>query len=888
MKNIGKENPNKNPNFPKSKKEDKTLENKDSENMKPQEVKPDNTKKPKPNLETASFSKKKDINTNKEIERMFNEAVHEAFDSSKNEKEHEQTRQQIRQKDQQLQQHQSEQRKDHQLEQQDHHDQQHNQQEEKSTERVQNSFPSPNIHTDSGLILSENEIDTIDDAPDTSQQENANTIDVQSNETAKSLSVETSNDKNPTKSETTKSTFIDGNSDSMKKDKNRYLNEFDDHDLEKVAGEILKMNDSNAVLKALTSVKHVDDIDTYPDTLTNHKSSNPGTKNKTQSMNSQKESDGSKLTDENDVTNSQGNVENNTAQSNSINDTANPTNEITENFLGSHNDTSDHKGTNNVLNDKASSTGKALSTTDEDTPNQGYDRTTNEEDSTNDPNDSNIQLHTVDNEENKQPEENSQVGYAADQTEDENSGEGEDGPKNNTNTYFDDLFGSGSGEVENKNSTKNGVKTNHLGDIDWGNLHALNALVEILAEHEKNQSYKANYSGHSNRSNNGNVLAGNSFDNARNLSNDNNTSERYGINKVSTETNHDKQVNSSKLPDINNDGDSKFRETTSNSTKTELKPGNGELLAGYVHGNHIDNSKLPGTTKHDSSKHEVKTGRGSNNTKLLSKNNATNSNNTKEEENDNSGEVDLSVKQLFNTGLKMLKNYAVEEKRFNVSGTFENRKHNYTKPSIPSIEPSVTEVTDDAPIKATSKPSERPIADRLATKNTSNGFQKMDTESSLTRNSSQSKLHHKPATSLFEVLKEVVSTFTKLSSAINTTESNNTNDVTKTESNNTNNDNSGSIQQNVHTTPIESKQEPAKITTQENDLVDNGKNLGPWTAWTECSQSCGLGFKSRMRQCMSEKKPCEGLLKQNQSCHLANCLGKEKLCLSSISIDQIG
>merc|ERR1719210_110505 len=47
------------------------------------------------------------------------------------------------------------------------------------------------------------------------------------------------------------------------------------------------------------------------------------------------------------------------------------------------------------------------------------------------------------------------------------------------------------------------------------------------------------------------------------------------------------------------------------------------------------------------------------------------------------------------------------------------------------------------------------------------------------------------------------------------------------------------------------------------------KNRGKsqnWTTWSECSTTCGVGFKIRTRACLGERHHCEGKASQYETC----------------------
>ncbi|KAK6042212.1 thrombospondin type 1 domain protein, partial [Cooperia oncophora] len=53
-----------------------------------------------------------------------------------------------------------------------------------------------------------------------------------------------------------------------------------------------------------------------------------------------------------------------------------------------------------------------------------------------------------------------------------------------------------------------------------------------------------------------------------------------------------------------------------------------------------------------------------------------------------------------------------------------------------------------------------------------------------------------------------------------------------------------------------------------------------WSAWSDCSATCGEAVQKRQRYCENAKpypdKGCEGNLYETRSCSLAECTGKDK------------
>ena len=54
-------------------------------------------------------------------------------------------------------------------------------------------------------------------------------------------------------------------------------------------------------------------------------------------------------------------------------------------------------------------------------------------------------------------------------------------------------------------------------------------------------------------------------------------------------------------------------------------------------------------------------------------------------------------------------------------------------------------------------------------------------------------------------------------------------------------------------------------------LLNNGKGekpceMSPWSAWGDCSVSCGVGVQKSVRNIMSEDKNCNGLTTRSRSC----------------------
>lgn len=67
-------------------------------------------------------------------------------------------------------------------------------------------------------------------------------------------------------------------------------------------------------------------------------------------------------------------------------------------------------------------------------------------------------------------------------------------------------------------------------------------------------------------------------------------------------------------------------------------------------------------------------------------------------------------------------------------------------------------------------------------------------------------------------------------------------------------------------------------------LVDG--NWSPWQPWGECSVSCGVGERTRLRSCnnpapSNKGRPCPGDSTQLSRCNIQPCPGKKKTCLLS-------
>ncbi|KAK3754961.1 hypothetical protein QZH41_005802 [Actinostola sp. cb2023] len=325
---------------------------------------------------------------------MFNEVVHKAFDTSK----HKQL------------------------------------QSTKKTSTDQKTFTPIQIHTDSGLILSQNEVDTIDDSPDASLQENESVTQNPTVESHKENKQSSSND-SLSDERMSKGKFhsIDGNYESVKKaeEKEKKMNESEDYDLARVAGEILKRNDSDAVLKALMAEKNTDTMDSYPDTESNDQITPPKQAPSTNHSH-------------HDNAGNQGNV------------VTLGNEEKTEAFHSSnHAHTSDEKSVTSAR-EKESERKKEKEIEDEKNTASVLDDSSGS--------------GNADGEKNEAKE--TQPSAKKD--------EADEDVELNDNGKCNDQH----------DSTTSSTGCSQDPNIDWGNLHALNALVEILAEHEKNESSK--------------------------------------------------------------------------------------------------------------------------------------------------------------------------------------------------------------------------------------------------------------------------------------------------------------------------------------------------------------------------------------------------------------
>ncbi|CAG14516.1 unnamed protein product, partial [Tetraodon nigroviridis] len=47
--------------------------------------------------------------------------------------------------------------------------------------------------------------------------------------------------------------------------------------------------------------------------------------------------------------------------------------------------------------------------------------------------------------------------------------------------------------------------------------------------------------------------------------------------------------------------------------------------------------------------------------------------------------------------------------------------------------------------------------------------------------------------------------------------------------------------------------------------------LSPWSAWSECSVTCGLGIRTRQRMLKSDPAECPEELEQSEKCMLPEC-----------------
>lgn len=65
-------------------------------------------------------------------------------------------------------------------------------------------------------------------------------------------------------------------------------------------------------------------------------------------------------------------------------------------------------------------------------------------------------------------------------------------------------------------------------------------------------------------------------------------------------------------------------------------------------------------------------------------------------------------------------------------------------------------------------------------------------------------------------------------------------------------------------------------------ISQNTGRLGDWSAWTECSESCGGGRKARVRKCLNvdnaDYVDCIGDMKQIEECNTYLCPGNS-VCL---------
>lgn len=782
---------------------------------------------------TLIDAQKNQSTENREIEDMFNAAVHEAFI--------------ISQPKQELQE----------------------QSGRESPGGVQKSFSSPNIHTDSGLLLSENEVDTIDDAPDTSEEDTNNLINNQTNQSV------TQPD---TDGEPQSALELGSGNYSVDKDvEDKEINKTVDDALVKVAGEILKMKDSDAVLKALSDIKNPDMLENDSAISPNdHVSPNQNDSNDTIAKNHQNDSNDtiakSHNQDNNDIASGandnqvNSNMQDNNAFSVASDHGRNTLIHKTPSETPFENNDDTGEQSDKIKNNKADEqmsfslninadlkgSNKKSSSEQSSSMSEDNDDKAAEKPSSSDENDSEgsgSQIQLLDNEVKAEPDDNNN-GNDDSQKENENvyqsinilSDKGNEVNMENTkSSAFENSLGSGSEYNDIEENPRN--ESTH-GYYDTVNLHALNALVEILAENENNASVKKNET----RKNNATMMK---------IHNNNLPPESGTHGKASVlfgTTNHS-NLTSSKLP---------FSTIPKNHVKD---------IPGYLNSG---GAKVP----------KGNIVRNANSSKLTVDNSSlANGNNIAATKDDSFDHEDISVKEIFNTGMDMLRNYANGEGKHengNSKGNdafpkgktaseeeveaphFKQNVPNYgnhvlhTENDIINLKENISKGKDDNVRYQTSRPIESDEENSKLNKHSSGS-----TADSELRNKTSKPLtgtKHKPRPSLFEVLKEVVSTFTKLSYNLKnrTSEKNSTFNKDITES-----------------TPVNSQKELGNFTSTKPALSDDEKTrFSLWTGWTECSKSCGEGYKIRQRRCLSKEKDCEGLLKQNRTCSLRECPGK--------------
>ena len=73
--------------------------------------------------------------------------------------------------------------------------------------------------------------------------------------------------------------------------------------------------------------------------------------------------------------------------------------------------------------------------------------------------------------------------------------------------------------------------------------------------------------------------------------------------------------------------------------------------------------------------------------------------------------------------------------------------------------------------------------------------------------------------------------------------------------------------------------------------VDGG--WGEWGSWSDCTASCGVGSKSRSRECTAPAKSgtgadCVGESAASEACEIAACPGRKPLSHYISSVELVG
>lgn len=72
-------------------------------------------------------------------------------------------------------------------------------------------------------------------------------------------------------------------------------------------------------------------------------------------------------------------------------------------------------------------------------------------------------------------------------------------------------------------------------------------------------------------------------------------------------------------------------------------------------------------------------------------------------------------------------------------------------------------------------------------------------------------------------------------------------------------------------------------------MLDDAGEWSCWTDWSECSVSCGVGYKQRSRQCMVpnnkglEGSGCEGSALSQEPCEMPSCQCKSLVRLEEMN-----